>query len=728
MKILMSALACEPGKGSELEVGFRAMLAAASLHEVWVLTNKDYIPAVRRAIEGRPEAPRIHLEAIEFGVDAEGIDLLTIPGFHFYYDRWQRRAAARAVQLDREVDFDVLHHATLAAYWTRTGVAVVNKPLVWGPVGGGVETPLPLLRELGWRGLLEDAGRVLTRRVLARFGPARHAQRRAVVTFVQNIATLRKIRTTGSTSVMTNAIVVDLRGLRPAGRRTTDVFFVGRLVAWKGPILALRAFRYVQNRSARLIFWGDGYERTRLERAAQRWGIADRVLFEGVLPRDVLLSRLATAGALLHPALHEEAGLCVAEALALGTPAVCLQHGGPQEILRHWPQTPSAAVPPADPETTGRLLARAIDRFLDNPPPVCATPRPSATSFEQALLSAYDAAAGMKHRPRSDAMVWAFPRGKPQLFADSPRALSKGVLVYAFGRQIPRLVQTGIALQVRLPGIRRLVTERASQIEPVCGPELWQIIVEKLRQRSGDVLGEWLFFHSQWGKPRSNIIGLSVDGHAEFFLTIEPFTNHSRSLLSVVTSFRVPACIYSFAVGDWLVRQHELMPQFHRPAGWDLARLRRVAADASRALDGLERPPNTPSHWRPMHGDLVPWNLREDKRGQLWLLDWEDAGWGPPLADLVRFIVAYASLGWNSPVRIASRVKAILATESSAALHEAATFWLQHHNVRPAPNTRNWPRGKARDAARSAREFAAFSVLTHEHLEATAKHNAASGP
>ena len=60
MKILMSALACEPGKGSELEVGFRALLAAASQHEVWVLTNSATIPTVRRAIgmPGQLDTPR----------------------------------------------------------------------------------------------------------------------------------------------------------------------------------------------------------------------------------------------------------------------------------------------------------------------------------------------------------------------------------------------------------------------------------------------------------------------------------------------------------------------------------------------------------------------------------------------------------------------------------------------------------------------------------------------
>jgi glycosyltransferase involved in cell wall biosynthesis/thiamine kinase-like enzyme len=712
MKILMSALACEPGNGSELEVGFRAMLAAARQHEVWVLTNKDSVPAVLRWLEGRPEAERIHLEGIDFGVDADGIALLTIPGFHIYYDRWQRRAAARAVELDRRVDFDIVHHATLAAYWTRTGVAVVEKPLVWGPVGGGVETPLPLLPELGWHGLLEDAGRVVTRRLLGRFGPARQAQRRAAVTFAQNDATLEKIRTTGRISVMTNATAIDLRNLRFASTRTGDVFFVGRLVPWKAPMLALRAFRYVEHGGAKLIFCGQGPERVRMLRAAERWGITDRVHFEGWLPREVLVSRLATAGALLHPALHEEAGLCVAEALALGTPAVCLDHGGPAEVLRQWPDTPSAAVPPGDRDTTARRLACAIDQFLSHPPPICAVPRSSATSFEQELLSAYQIAARMKSRAHGQPKVWAFPRGKPQLFTDSPQGLSKGVLVYAFGRRIPRFVQTGISLQMQLPGVRRLISERRAQVEPVCGGDTWQTIAESVRQRNRALSGEWLHFSSQWDKQRSSFVGLNSVGEPELFLTIEPLAERSRGAVLPASSYRVPACRHSFSYGSWSVREFEPLPQFHRPARWNPERIRQVAADVSRALQGrFERPANIPSHWLPMHGDLVPWNLREDERGQLWLMDWEDAGWGPPLADLFRFIVAYHSLRWSNPVRIAARVRSILATESEEALQEVTTFWLQHRNFLPMQNTRNWPRQKARDAARWAREFATFRVL-----------------
>src|SRR5436190_10411047 len=115
MKILMSALACEPGKGSELEVGFRALLAAASHHEVWVLTNSATIPIVRQAIEAYPWADRVHLEGIFFDVSDELYPRLTTPGFHRYYGRWQRKAAVRAAELEARVNFDIVHHVTLAA-------------------------------------------------------------------------------------------------------------------------------------------------------------------------------------------------------------------------------------------------------------------------------------------------------------------------------------------------------------------------------------------------------------------------------------------------------------------------------------------------------------------------------------------------------------------------------------------------------------------------------------
>ena len=175
----------------------------------------------------------------------------------------------------------------------------------------------------------------------------------------------------------------------------------------------------------------------------------------------------------------------------------------------------------------------------------------------------------MRHSTRGSGTVWGFPRGKPQLFSDSPRGLSTGVPVYAFGRRMSPLVQRGIALMVRLPVVRRLLAERRPRVDPVCGWDVWDGIVQRLQQSTPGAIGEWLHLHSQWEKPRSSAIGLNAKGEPEFFLTIEAFQAPSRGPLLPVPSFRVPACTASFRVGDWSVRRHELLPRYHRPAVWN---------------------------------------------------------------------------------------------------------------------------------------------------------------
>ncbi|HEX6207117.1 MAG TPA: glycosyltransferase [Actinomycetota bacterium] len=390
MKVLLSALACEPGKGSEPEVGFRAMLAAAREHEVWVLTASQSIPALERALRSDPRAERIHLEGIPFGVDAETIVHLNAVGYHRRYEEWQRLAADRSLELEARVGFDVVHHVTLASYWTRAGVAAVRKPLVWGPIGGGVDPPLRLVPELGLRGMVEAAARVVGRPLIARLPPIRRTQRVASLILAQNPGTGRRLRSRGTVKLLSNALAVELDGVPIPKKRTTDLLFVGRLLPWKAPILALRALRHLRHPRAVLRFLGDGPEQSRLEQTARKWGLSERVQFEGWLPRDDVLSAMASAGALLHPAVHEEAGLCIAEALTLGTPVVCLDHGGPAEIVGQWRGRPSALVTARGAEATARSIAAAVDRFLLHPPEPASGPVTAGTSFQDELLWSYE--------------------------------------------------------------------------------------------------------------------------------------------------------------------------------------------------------------------------------------------------------------------------------------------------------------------------------------------------
>jgi glycosyltransferase involved in cell wall biosynthesis len=397
VKVLLSAYACEPGKGSEQEVGLRVLLAAASRHDVWVLTRQNNIGPLVDFLAGNPLAPRIRLHGIDSGGPAGRLKGVGKVGLHLYYDAWQRLAGRAAAELDRQVNFDLVHHATFATYWTRAGVTGLGKPMVWGPVGGAVPTPARLLPELGAAGLWEEAWREAVRRVALMRPSVRAAMAAATVCLAQNRRTARRLRHP-NVSVLPNALTVRLPPLPSPEPRSSDVAVVGRLIPLKGGPLAVRAFRHVQHPDSVLRVFGDGPDRERIRRAAERWGLRDRVDLVGNLPRDELLPRLRRCGVLLYPSFHDEAGLGVAEALSLGVPVVCLDNSGPAEVVRWFPTGHAALVRPSTPEATARRLAAAVQAFLDNPPTPPAEPVGPTTSFESLILDAYDRALSARDR------------------------------------------------------------------------------------------------------------------------------------------------------------------------------------------------------------------------------------------------------------------------------------------------------------------------------------------
>jgi glycosyltransferase involved in cell wall biosynthesis len=389
MKVLLSAYACSAELGSEPRVGFQTMVAAARDHEVWVLTQPDMALSLERFLQGHPLQDRIHLEAIHPPAPVPMDGVRELAWTHWRHDRWQRNAAARSLELDRRVNFDVVHHVTLAAFWLRVGVAALNKPLVWGPVGGAVGVPWPLVTELGRRGIAESGLRMVIRPIAGRIVGSRIAEAAAVI-FVQNQATADQLRSHTEALILPNAVAVGIEAMPNDPKpRTKEVALVGRLAPWKAGRLAVRAMRYVRHPDAVLHIYGTGGERQSILEAARRWRIEHRVCFEGRLARDQLLERVASAGVLLHPALHEEASFAVGEALMMGTPVVCLDHGGPVELIRAWPDSPAAKVTPGLPGPTARAFAAAVDEFLYDPPPVPIAPIPPRESFSDHILDAY---------------------------------------------------------------------------------------------------------------------------------------------------------------------------------------------------------------------------------------------------------------------------------------------------------------------------------------------------
>lgn len=314
----------------------------------------------------------------------------------------------------------------------------------------------------------------------------------------------------------------------------------------------------------------------------------------------------------------------------------------------------------------------------------------------------------MTRRHGAAGKVWAFPKGKPQWYTASAPYLAMASLSYPLARNLPRGVRFAAAAPIAVPIMRRAFVERAAFSLP-CGASVWQELQACLIPEGSGSL-KWVFFRSQWRATRFAALGLERAGSPQAFVSVQRTdlgTFHPPFASNVV---RIPALLAEHTVEGWTGRRFEVVPRLSRTPTCPLSRIIGVANDVSARLAAvIPRPCGTAAHWRPMHGDFTPWNLREDRAGALWLLDWEDAAWAPPVADLVRYVAAVHSLRHEREQEL---VNAIIADVpgTRTELGEAGRFWTGHHNFRLTPGE-NMSDGMERDLARGRREREAFRLL-----------------
>lgn len=338
LKVLMSAYACEPGKGSEPGVGWYWALQMARWHDVWVLTRENN----RASIEQVPLTPdqQRHLHWVYFDLPAWARTWKRgSRGVQLYYYLWQLAAWRRGARLHREVGLDLVHHVTFGKYWVPSCLTFLPIKSILGPLGGGESSPPALAPTISRAGARFELARNTARR-LAQLDPLTRATvRRANLILATTDETKARIEELGAKRVLVETQLgmdddqLDFFAKLPIRtERPFRLISIGRLLHWKGFHLGLQAFARFQRECPASEYWivSDGPEADAWKQLAQQLGVAGRVKFWGRLPKiSDVYEKLAEADVLVHPALHEAFGNVCLEALAAGRPVICLDTGGP---------------------------------------------------------------------------------------------------------------------------------------------------------------------------------------------------------------------------------------------------------------------------------------------------------------------------------------------------------------------------------------------------------------
>lgn len=276
-----------------------------------------------------------------------------------------------------------------------------------------------------------------------------------------------------------------------------------------------------------------------------------------------------------------------------------------------------------------------------------------------------------------------FPPGSGQLRipTSSRGAALVGLAMYAPCRPSATWVLRVARLAVRVLGPHGLPGRRRPWRAPV-EPEVWAALVLRWSRELGSFDSMAVYQRTQ--SQRTGVALMLVEsGRPIGFVRLQPGSGRALAIerraqqalcMARPRSFRAPEPLAAGELAGWhySAASPVLSRAHHVPRNPPLDR---IAGEIETSLLDLPRPLGMPSHWRPMHGDLTPWNLRQLDDGTLALIDWEDAGWGPPGADTVLYRAVSAALRGKR------------ADRSHAG--EAIEFWEERLRNRPAEAARD---------------------------------------
>jgi glycosyltransferase involved in cell wall biosynthesis len=369
MRILLSAYACAPDRGSEPGGGWNwARGLARCGHQVTVLTLPNAAEEIAASLREHP-------------VDGLSFEYLPTPeparritgqsGVYAEYLAWQWAAYHRAKLLIQHERFDLVHHVSFGSLSLGSFLGLLPLPFVFGPVGGGQVAPRALRPVFVGRWRAEVVRTLIVEGLLPALPTARLAVSRAALVLAANDETRRLVERLGARHVrpMPDVGVDEASIASSPGPGSQDgrlrLLWVGRFQAHKGLPLALRAVASLPpTSSVELRIVGYGPLETELPGWIARLGLGDRVRVVGRLPWNAMNEQYRTSDALLFTSIRESGGIQMLEALAQGCPVIALDHQGARVILT---DDTSLRVPVGDPRTTVAGLARAIQRMADDP-------------------------------------------------------------------------------------------------------------------------------------------------------------------------------------------------------------------------------------------------------------------------------------------------------------------------------------------------------------------------
>jgi len=345
MRILISAIACEPGCGSEAKVGWDAIKALSERYKCHVVTHSTYRESINAA-QASGEAPSavFHYHGAPYTWHRHRL-AARLQSWRIY-TTWQSQLLHVAQQLHKQYNFDLTHHLTYATWRVASPLWKLNIPFVWGPIGGAGRMPAEFRFVLSPTARLFEAARDASTWIASRRTDFLACVQRSAVVIAANEETeafIRKWR--GHRSLMRSPAVffseAQIQSLRRSPFRNAEdqrlrIFAGGNIIGSKGLTLALSAVAEAKRQGLRFVYTiaGGGPDIRKLKSMVRRLGLTEDVVFHSGFTGEAYRDTLKVSDVYLMPSFRETAGITMLEAVLSGCYPIVASTSASGEVVR----------------------------------------------------------------------------------------------------------------------------------------------------------------------------------------------------------------------------------------------------------------------------------------------------------------------------------------------------------------------------------------------------------
>ena len=375
MKVLLSVFECDPYKGSDSYVGWSYAASLSQIHEVYAITRIENRQSIESYLSQYANN-NLHFIFVKrsklFSHYLYKVNKYL--GFLGSYYIWQKAAYREAVNLSKDIDIDVCHHVSIADFRVAGKLWKIGKPFIFGPVGGGQETP-ECLSEYIIGHEKEEMIRTFLNRIMTSLPSYKSAIRHASIIFSSNDETTNcfysllkegeHMKVVQLTELCISDNYLEERStLEHLAKNSVHIIVSGRLIYRKGLSLLLDAISKVKtHKSFEVQIYGEGDQKEELEKKSRLLGIESKVTFYGKVSYDEMQKKYREADIYILPSLRESTGTAVFEAMANYLPVIALKQNGVKYIVE---DDSGILIPIQDKHQIIQDMANAIDKLVEN--------------------------------------------------------------------------------------------------------------------------------------------------------------------------------------------------------------------------------------------------------------------------------------------------------------------------------------------------------------------------